>query len=337
MNKILSVCIPSYNMEAYLSRNIDSFIAASEVLEKLEIIIVNDGSKDHTLDIANSYKALYPDSIIVIDKPNGHYGSCVNASLKIATGKYFRIVDADDWVDPKALITVIRTLENVDADVVYTQYSTYRETDGRAHLEEDASEMKWNQLLCLNDFIFNKYLHMHQLTYRLNLLIRINYRQTEGVCYTDTEYDFIPFVNAQSIYCIPVSLYQYYVGREDQSMAPEVIASNFKHLYKVLDSIVNYIPKDVNANYAFQRKTYIDALLGYIIDAIFINYGENDEWNVLLRNMFDKLLSQGVDLSNYWERKFWGLSWIYLLYKNDLLSRLKLKLLFSALKIRKAF
>ena len=84
MSKLLSICIPSYNMEQYLHRCVDSMLV-DEVLEQLEIIIVNDGSKDSTLAIANDYKQRYPQSVVVIDKPNGHYGSCINASLKIAT------------------------------------------------------------------------------------------------------------------------------------------------------------------------------------------------------------------------------------------------------------
>ena len=114
MSKVLSVCVPSYNMEKYLNRCIDSFLVP-EVLDRLELIIVNDGSTDKTLSIANDYKARYPQTIVVIDKPNGHYGSCVNASLKVATGKYFRIVDADDWVDSKAMVEFVHALIFIEA------------------------------------------------------------------------------------------------------------------------------------------------------------------------------------------------------------------------------
>ena len=123
MSKVLSICIPSYNMEKYLNRCVDSMLV-EEVLDQLEIIIVNDGSKDGTLAIANDYKQRYPQSVVVIDKPNGHYGSCINASLKVATGKYFRTVDADDWVDSKALVEFVHTLSKIDVDCVCTKYAT---------------------------------------------------------------------------------------------------------------------------------------------------------------------------------------------------------------------
>ena len=72
MNKLLSVCIPSYNMEQYLRRCVESLLIPS--LDKLEILIVNDGSKDHTLAIAREYAQKYPASIVVIDIPSNLLG-----------------------------------------------------------------------------------------------------------------------------------------------------------------------------------------------------------------------------------------------------------------------
>ena len=113
-------------MERYLNRCVDSLLAV-EVLDDIEIIIVNDGSKDATLSIANQYKAQYPNSVVVIDKPNGHYGSTVNAALKVAAGKYFRILDADDWFNTEALIVFVNKLKEIDVDCVYTNFTEYNE------------------------------------------------------------------------------------------------------------------------------------------------------------------------------------------------------------------
>ena len=110
MEKILTICVPTYNMEALLPRCLDSFIIEEEFMNRLEIIVVNDGSKDRSSEIAHQYEAKYPNSFIVIDKPNGNYGSCVNAALKIARGKYFRICDADDYYISKNLSDYISLL-----------------------------------------------------------------------------------------------------------------------------------------------------------------------------------------------------------------------------------
>lgn len=231
MSKILSICVPSYNMEQYLERCVDSMLV-DEVLDKLEIIIVNDGSKDGTLAIANDYKKRYPDSIVVIDKPNGHYGSCVNASLKVATGKYFRIVDADDWVDSDALVEFVNTLEKIDVDCVCTKYTTHNFKENAVRIKD--LDMPSNMILDLNSCsIPQECLHMHNLTYSMNLLKRIDYFQTEGICYTDTEYVYLPMSCSKNIMFIDVSLYQYYIGRDDQSMSDSVLQKNYSHFIEV--------------------------------------------------------------------------------------------------------
>ena len=122
MNKILSVVIPSYNMEEYLYRNVSSMMIG-EILDDLEIIIVNDGSKDRTSEIAHELQRKASQSIVVIDKENGHYGSCVNAALKIATGKYFRILDADDWMDSGEFVKFVNILKCIDVDCIYTPFA----------------------------------------------------------------------------------------------------------------------------------------------------------------------------------------------------------------------
>ena len=110
MGKTLSVVIPTYNMEAYLRRCLDS-VTRDDVPSSLELIVVNDGSTDGSLAIMQEYAEKRPDIVNIIDKPNGHYGSCVNAALKIATGKYIRILDADDWFDTNALIELLRKIK----------------------------------------------------------------------------------------------------------------------------------------------------------------------------------------------------------------------------------
>ncbi len=125
MEKILTIVIPTYNMQDYLRRCLDSLIVPEEQMKHLEVLVVNDGSKDNSSAIAHEYQNKYPDTFRVIDKDNGHYGSCVNAALKIATGKYFRLVDADDWVNTSGLIKLIDLLSVHDEDAVFTKFSLH--------------------------------------------------------------------------------------------------------------------------------------------------------------------------------------------------------------------
>ena len=97
MDKILSIIVPTYNMEKYLERCLSSLIVSDEQMAMLEVLVINDGSKDRSSEIAHGYESRYPDTFRVIDKTNGHYGSCVNRGLQEATGKYVKVLDADDW------------------------------------------------------------------------------------------------------------------------------------------------------------------------------------------------------------------------------------------------
>lgn len=333
MSKQLSVCIPSYNMETYLSRNLDSFLG-SEYAAELELIIVNDGSTDRTLEIANTYKSRYPDVVIVIDKPNGHYGSCVNAALKIARGKYFRIVDADDWVDTDALNTMIRTLRDVDTDAVYTKYCNYYEQDGTFVINDDPLRLSWGKPLDLNDIKFDKYAHMHQISYLTQFLRDIEYKQTEGVCYTDTEYVFKPLIQAKSIYCIDIVLYQYYIGRNDQSMSPSVLMKNFSHLRTVLLSILDYPkPANTNINYRFLFERYVHTLFGMLVDCLYASKCTNKNWNRELRSICKLLEARDIDLSHYLSFSVRGCSWFKWWLQDTALARCKLRILFYLINI----
>ena len=118
-DKILSLVVPTYNMEKYLPACLDS-VTDELIGDSLEVIVVNDGSTDRSPDIIRQYEQKRPDLIKVIDKPNGHYGSCVNAGLAVATGKYFKILDADDWFDTQALAAFLHKLETCDTDLVIT-------------------------------------------------------------------------------------------------------------------------------------------------------------------------------------------------------------------------
>lgn len=334
MGKLLSICIPSFNMEKYLSRNLDSFLDSAK-LSELELIIVNDGSTDNTLEVAKEYYSKYPNTIVIIDKPNGHYGSCVNAALKVASGEFFRIVDADDWVDTQQLVTFLSKLNGVDSDVVYTRYNNFYEATGLTTLCEDPAEMKWNVSIDLNDITFERYVHMHQITYRTQFLKEIQYRQTEGVCYTDTEYVFIPLSQAKNIYCMDISLYQYYIGRDDQSMSPAVLMKNFSHLQKVLNSILNYgRPNNPNKNYEFLYAYFINVFLGMLIDCLFASKCRNQEWNQEFRTMHKKIVDKGIDVSRHENYTIKGFHWLKWLLNGDSLSIFKLKILFGLIDMR---
>ena len=289
MGKLLSICIPSYNMEEYLSRCVDSMLV-DEVLDQLEIIIVNDGSKDGTLAIANSYKQRYPQSVVVIDKPNGHYGSCVNASLKIATGKYFRIVDADDWVDRQSLVALVNKLENLDVDCVCTKFS-FIFHDNKKKVKE--IDVPFDRVLDLNQFMVpENAVQMHCLTYSMDLIKRIGYTQTEGICYTDMEYVYFMLSCARNIYFMDASLYQYNFDRDGQSMDNSVVIRNNGHYVTLIKSLEAWHKKDLPFNnnepnlYAYVIKF---TLTSFALPHYLFYHKYDQEKEVLFRRVYKDL------------------------------------------------
>ena len=117
MSKILSVAVPSYNVEQYMNKCLDSF-SDKRLQDGLEVLIVNDGSTDRTKEIAESYVERFPLIFKLINKENGGHGSAVNAGIANATGKYFRIVDGDDWVDTDNLVQLLQLLADTNTDLV---------------------------------------------------------------------------------------------------------------------------------------------------------------------------------------------------------------------------
>lgn len=120
--KLLTLAIASYNMEEFLDKCLES-VSEPDIPDSLEVIVINDGSKDRTSSIAHIYEKLRPDIIRIVEKENGHYGSCINKALELATGKYFRPLDADDWVNIDSLIRLLDKLSTCNADLVITEFS----------------------------------------------------------------------------------------------------------------------------------------------------------------------------------------------------------------------
>lgn len=221
MDKLLSIIVPSYNMENYLSRNLDSLIVGEPLFDLVDVIVVNDGSKDRTSEIAHDYAKRYPDSIRVIDKPNGNYGSCINAALPLASGKYVKVIDADDYVDTQAFSKYIQWLLGNDADLVLNDYDVV-DLQGRV---TSTKHYGYSESLAISD-VGSAFIEIHAVTYRTAMVLRLEYVQTEGVSYSDSEWVTLPMAGVTNVSYFAFSLVKYLVGRQGQTMDPAVAEKN---------------------------------------------------------------------------------------------------------------
>ena len=136
MRKNLTISIAAYNVEKYLEKALKSLII--DDIDKLEVLIVNDGSSDNTKKIAEEYCLKYPKTFKLIDKKNGGYGSTINAGIKAATGKYFKQLDGDDWYDTKNLNKLINDIDKINSDIIYTPFVTYYEENKKQEINKNS-------------------------------------------------------------------------------------------------------------------------------------------------------------------------------------------------------
>ena len=224
MDKTISIIIPTYNMEAYLAKCLSSLVM-DKGMERVEAIVVNDGSNDGSLAIAKDFAGKYPSTFRIIDKPNGNYGSCINAALKVATGKYVKILDADDSFDNGSFREFVDVLERTDVDLVLNDKINVGPDS------ETLSALKYTQKEVFDFFresdsrLFISIM-MHNVTYRRSIFNRIDYNQSEGIFYTDNEWIFSPMACVKKAIYFDRPLYRYTIGREGQSVSNDVILSH---------------------------------------------------------------------------------------------------------------
>lgn len=232
-------------MEAYLAQCVESILRTPS-LAAVEIIIVNDGSKDKTLRIAKQYAERYADTVRVIDKPNGNYGSTINAALPLAQGEYVKILDADDRFDGSRVAEMLAFLRKMQGvDMVITPFV---EVEGRheRRVEYNIYSRKVYEYGKVYDAdkIFSdgviRYFMMHGVCYRTEMLRKMSYRQSEGVSYTDQEWVFYPLFRVKTIAFADIPLYRYNLSREGQTMDMSVQMRSLSQLVAVTEAMAHY-------------------------------------------------------------------------------------------------
>ena len=263
MEKRLSIIIPSYNMAQLLPRCLDSLLQ-SGAEEAFEAIVVNDGSKDDTLKVALAYRDANPGCIRVIDKPNGNYGSTINAALPHARGKYVKILDADDTFLPESLAAFVQALAGTDADMVVTHFTQIMPKGVKELARYNLygkEPYEYGKTYPLDQVLSDGYIRfflMHSLAYKTQMLLDNGYRQTEGCSYTDLEWDTFPLFYARDIVFFDIDLYQYHLDREGQTMDPKVLSRSLDQLERVTDSILEFYESYPRGELDPRRKAFLD-------------------------------------------------------------------------------
>ena len=250
--KYISFAIPCYNSQDYMAHAIESILPGGE---DIEIIIVNDGSKDSTSEIAHEYMEKYPTIIKVVDKENGGHGDAVNSGLMHATGKYFKVVDSDDWVDEDALhkiLDVLRHMEEdgMELDMLIANYvyekvgATHKKVIHYRNVLPQDEIFRWDDM---GHFRLDQYILMHSVIYRTDMLKLIQLHLPKHTFYVDNIYVYYPLPHVRKIYYMDVDFYRYFIGREDQSVNEKVMIKRIDQQIRVNKLMVDaYLKANVS-------------------------------------------------------------------------------------------
>lgn len=200
--KKVSIILPIYNVSQYLRECLDS--VTGQTLQDIEILCVNDGSTDDSLDIIHEYAARDP-RIVVITGPNGGYGRAMNKGLDRATGEYIGIVEPDDYVVPEMFGELYEVAKEHDLDMVKADFWRFtRDKDGREHLQQellDKSQTRYGELLCPAEdpscirFTLNTWTGIYRRAFLEEHGIRHN--ETPGASFQDNGFFFQTFAYAR--------------------------------------------------------------------------------------------------------------------------------------------
>ncbi len=242
--KYMTFVVPSYNSEAYLDRCIESLLPGGE---DVEIIIVNDGSTDNTGEIADMYANLYPNIVKVVHKENGGHGSGVNVGIEQAKGIYFKVVDSDDWVEKGSYLTLLnRIKETVEGDITVdlfvSNYVYNRLDDATFHRIQYRNVFEPNKVSTWDDlqsFTVSQYLMMHSLTFRTDVIRQAGVKLPEHTFYVDNIFAYQPLPYVKKLIYLDIDFYQYYIGREDQSVNEKSMLRRIDQQFKVTRIVLN--------------------------------------------------------------------------------------------------
>lgn len=241
--KYISFAIPCYNSEAYMEKAIQSILKGGE---DVEIIIVNDGSTDKTKKIAKRYAEAYPTIIKTVNKENGGHGDAVNSGLKHAAGKYFKVVDSDDWVDEDALHKILDAVKafveaDTTVDMIVSNYVYEKVGMEHKKIVHYRNVLPQNQIFHWDDighFRLDQYILMHSVLYRTEMLKLCQLKLPKHTFYVDNIYVYYPLPHVRTLYYMDVDFYRYFIGREDQSVNEKVMISRIDQQIFVTKSMI---------------------------------------------------------------------------------------------------
>ena len=261
--KVLSVSIAAYNVEPTLDECLRHFSNCKNIAD-MDIMIINDGSRDGTVEVAKKYVKKFPNSIRIINKENGGWGSTVNRGIVEAKGKYFKQLDGDDYYDTDNLDRFVDYLKKCDTDIIITPFCHY-EDDGGAITKVFGQN---DNLLGYSSIDIEEVTDlyppaMHALTVKTSILKNNKITLMEHCFYTDVEFVIRSLNNSKTISYFELPIYYYRLGRDGQSMSVSGVRKHYKDHVRMLTTMIKYMNKESSTPIMKEiiRRRIVDAVM----------------------------------------------------------------------------
>lgn len=258
--KCLSIIVPMYNAQKYIKKCLDSLLLIQEEMDRLEVVIVDDGSIDQGAETAAAYCRKYPNTFVLLRQQNGGHGAAVDAGIACCRGKYFKVLDADDWVHTNALRRVLKLLENLEAQVVVCGYDICQDGSGRllhraaacedtrVYRSQKRDKRTWNKIAANTDINMKQVIRqwdtyaplfcLHGLLYQTDFYRKLGYRLPKKISYDDAFFFTVPCSHADRISVLDLQLYVYQVGDAGQSVSAQNREARIHQAEAVIRAII---------------------------------------------------------------------------------------------------
>lgn len=293
--KILSISVAAYNLEKLIEDNLKSFVN-SKVNDLIEVIVTDDGSKDKTREIVEKYVKEYPNTIKLIKQENMGAGSTVNSGIKHATGKYFRMLDGDDWVDTENLNILVKKLKNTDVDMIITNYKVYDESKKKI-IDEIKFPIDTDRKMKFEEICKDLHLDMHNVIYKTSILKENNIILDNGF-YTDIEYLLLPVPYINTVIYYNMNIYVYRIAREGQSVSMSSMQKHIDMHHLVLKRVIKYY-EDNKEKLHDNVKSYITNRLGRMADTelmTLLTFDMDKSQIIEIKKYFKEIKSSSIDI-----------------------------------------
>lgn len=288
--KLLTITVPCYNSQDYMRGCVDSLLVGGD---RVEIIIIDDGSVDQTGAIADEYAEKYPDIVRVVHQENGGHGEGINQGVKHATGKYFKVVDSDDKLS-EDFPAFLDALEQCDkeggVDLIVTNYY-YVHTDGIGDRSIDYSNaLPKNKIFEWKDtkpFRIHQLLTIHSSTFRTAILKAWGEPLPRKVFYEDNLMICKNLSAIKRMYYFPADLYRYWIGRPDQSVQEAATIKRYTHQLLVTEKCFTAFDLDHVEDRKLKRYLKHELFMMFSIAIMFTRLNRSQEADANLKAMFD--------------------------------------------------